>query len=186
MSTEASQTPQALKLQSKIGWICQSLRWMLIAWLAWILAILVMSLFDVAATVEKINAVPEFKDNPVTSDAFLASHAVNFLSWACATTVGFAGWKLMSGYLSGDIFSETAATRMKRFGQAALFATLAGILLRPVSIWLLSSHYFQTLKLWNFLAPQDLLYLLISVFILSLARIFQAAAEINAENKEFV
>ncbi len=187
MSTESiSQPPKTKKLQSKIGWICQSLRWLMIVWLAWILILISLPFFDLAGTVEHINIALKLTVDPVTTQSYIASRCVSYLDWAAASSIGIAGWKLMTGYLNGDIFSERAAESLKRLGQAALLATGADIIARPVSSWILSATHFHTIPIWQFLMPQDLLYVLIGLLILGLARIYHAAAEINAENKQFI
>jgi len=186
MSSEIQPNPHVTKLQKKIGWICQTIRWMLIIWLGWILGIIVTSYFGTDAAVAKLNALDSFKDYPITAQSYVASLWVHLFSWLCATPIGFAGWQLTKFYLSGDILSEAAALRMKRLGQFALFATIVGMAMRPISAWLLSPGHFYSREAWSFFAPQDLLNLLFGVFILSLAHIYHAAAEINAENRAFI
>jgi Na+/proline symporter len=187
MSLRALSEPSlTTKLQAKIGWICQSLRWLMFLWLLWVLVLISLPLFDLAGTVDQINSSPHMAEFQITTQSYLASRIVSYLDWAAATLIGFAAWRLMTGYMNGDIFSENAADRLKRLGQAAIVATLADIIARPISIMLLSPGYFKTLSMWQFLAPQDLLYILIGAFILSLAKIYHVAAEINAENKSFI
>lgn len=186
MSSQVPPNPLVTKLQKKIGWICHSIRWMLIIWLGWILAIIVTSFIGADATVAKLNAFDAFKDYPVTAHSYVSSLWVHLFSWLCATPIGFAGWQLTKFYLTGDILSEAAALRMKRLGQVAIFATVVGIAMRPISAWLLSAGHFNSMQVWNFFAPQDLLNLLFGTFIFSIAHIYHAAAEINAENKGFI
>jgi Protein of unknown function (DUF2975) len=181
-----SELALTVKLQHKIGWICQGLRWLMFLWLLWVLVLISLPLFDLAGTVNQINSSPHMAGFQITQQSYIVSRLISYLDWAAATLIGFAAWNLMTGYLNGDIFSETAANRLKRLGQAALIATLADIIARPISTMLLSFGYFKSLSIWQFLAPQDLLYLVIGAFILSLAKIYHAAAEISAENKSFI
>jgi hypothetical protein len=187
MSSETfPHSPQMISLQNKIGWICQSLRWLIFVWLGWILIMISLPLFDLAGTIERTNAALHLSVDPVTTQSFIASRCIIYMEWTVATLIGIAGWKLMTGYLNGDIFSEAAADNLKRVGQAALLATLVGVITRPISTWMLSHTYFHTIPKWQFLTPQDLLYVLIGLLIIGLARIYHAAAEINAENKSFI
>jgi len=155
-------------------------------WLGWVLVLITLPLFDVTATVEHINTTLKLSADPVTTHSYIASRVVGYFDWAAATLIGFAGWRLMTGYLNGDIFSETAAVSLKRLGQAALIATFTDIIARPLSTWIMSATHFYSVPAWQFLMPQDLLYIVIGFFIIGLARIFRVAAEINAENKQFI
>ena len=185
-STAFFQTVQSSKLQNKIGWICQALRWLVVIWLAWSLIFISLPLLNIADAVNGINADLHFVGDQVTAQKFLANRFVVFLDWATATLIGVTGWKLMTGYLHGDIFSESAATKLKWLGRAALTSTVVDILIQPLATWLLSPAYFHTIPIWSFIAPQNLLHILFSGFVLSLAHIFYVAAEINAENKSFI
>ena len=180
------QSPQLSKLREKITWICQAVRWMIVAWLVWILVLVCLPLSDLQGTIDKINKSPLFADAPVNVQNLVASRSVNLFVWVVAVFIGVAAWKLMTGYLQGDIFSELAANRLKRVGQAALFTTIVNALARPLSLWLFSPTLLYNQQLFGFFVPDDLLYLLISALILSLAKVYQTAAEINAENKQFV
>ena len=133
-----------------------------------------------------LHAFCSFKFDPFPAPAYFPCLWVHLFAWLFATPIGFAGWQLTTYYLSGDILSEAAALRMKRLGQFALFATIVGMATRPIAAWLLSPGHFYNREIWSFFAPQDLLNLLFGVFILSLAHIYHAAAEINAENKGFI
>ena len=81
MSSELQPNTQVMKLQRKIGWICQSVRWMLIIWLAWILGIIVTSYFGTDAAVAKLNALDSFKDYPISAQSYVASLWVHLFSW---------------------------------------------------------------------------------------------------------
>ncbi len=187
MSTETNSiSPQNISLQKKIGWVCHSFRWLIIIWLIWIFVLIILPLFDIAGNVQEINKSPLFSSEPVTNANYIANRIAYIFDICIAALIGVAGWQLMTGFLNGDIFSESAATRLKRLGQAALIATLADIIIRPIALRLLSISYFNTIPFWKYLAPNDLLYLLISGLILSLAHIYRAAAAVAEENKSFI
>jgi len=177
---------QLQTLKGKIGWICHAIRWLVIFWLAWVLYLIVEPLWDLPHWVDQLNTSPALANAPVTIQTAMTSRLVILVDWLCATTIGIAAWRLTSTYLRGEIFSEHAAQRLRRLGQAALLATVADIVLRPVFQYLLSPALLIGKSPLAFFLPQDLLYLLISGFILSLAHIFRVAAEINAENKSFI
>ncbi len=186
MLSNSAQTTSLTKLRGKISWICQAVRWLAVVWLAWILTLILLPLTDLAGLVGKINKSPELAAAPITVENLMASRSVNLLVWAVATLIGIALWRLMSGYLQGDIFSEEAATRLRRVGQAALLTTIVNVALRPLTLWFMSPTLFQSADIRAYFVPDDLLYVLISALILSLASVYAAAAEINAENKQFV
>ena len=188
MPTQSSSAlPSDLKrLQNRIAFICQAVRWMVVIWLAWILGLIFLPFTDPAGWIEKINKSPALAEAPISVANLIASRAVNLAVWAVAVLIGVAVWKLMTSYLQGDIFSETAATKLRRVGQAGLLTTLANVIARPLSLWVLSPAFFQNAPSISYFVPDDLLYLLISGLILSLARVYGAAAEISAENRQFV
>jgi len=180
------QSNENLKLQNKIGWICQSIRWLTVLWLVWMLFRLAQPLFYLPHFVEQINAAHNLPEGTITQQGAINNRLVALFVWACTASIGVAAWNLMSTYLRGEIFSEAAAVKLKRLGQAALFATVVSIALRPLLYLVMSQSLLSTVPLSAYFMPQDLLYLLISIFILSLAQIYHAAAEINAENESFV
>jgi hypothetical protein len=173
-------------LQSKIAWICHVIRWMAVFWLAWMLIRLCQPLFYLPHFVEQINTAHNLPAGTVTGQGAIYNRLVAIFLWACTATIGLATWSLMSSYLRGEIFSESAALKLMRLGQAALFAILVSVVSRPLSFYVLSPTILASMNWETFFSPQDLLYVLISAFILSLARIFRVAAEINAENKQFI
>lgn len=179
-------TPDLEKLQNKITLTCQAVRWLAIAWLVWILGLILMPFVDSAGWLEKINKSPALTSAPIQFQNLLASRGLNLVVWAIAALIGIAVWRLMTGYLQGNIFSQEAATRLKRVGQAGLLATIVSIAARPLSLWLLSPTLLSNMQTSAYIMPDDLLYLLICALILGLAHIYRTAAEINAENKGFI
>ena len=177
---------QLQKLQSKISWLCQTIRWLGVVWLIWIFVRMTLPLLDADWWIDYYTHAFGLTIEPVTMRGFLLSRAVTYIDWIAASLIVIAGWKLFTGYLDGDIFSETAADRLKHLGWAAIIATSADLVIRPLADWVLSPIHFHTIPTLAYFIPLDLLHTLFGILLISLARIFRVAAEINAENKSFI
>ena len=188
MSSEISrlQTDELSKLQGKIYLVCQAVRWMAILWSGWILVMILLPLADLSAWRDQVNKSPAFAETPVTIENLLATRCVNLFVWAVSLLIGISLWKLMTSYLNGDIFSQPAARRLRRVAQAGILTTVINAMSRPLSYWLLSPTLLHTTPATAFFVPDDLLYVMISALIFSFASVYRAAAEINAEIKQFV
>ncbi len=95
-------------------------------------------------------------------------------------------WRLTRGYLAGEIFTAEAAFRLRAVAFAGFAATIADIVARPAQYALLSTDLLGKVPLYGWLHPQDLLYAIISGFLLGLAVIFRTAAEIAEDNAHIV
>jgi hypothetical protein len=172
-----------IELRQKIGWICQLVRWLVVAWLAWTLWRIFAQIFaaqDIVAAISKSRGVE------VTVQSFILARMVTLVDWGMAAFLGFNIWRLMSGYLAGDIFTATAARRLMFVGLAGLAAQVSDMVARPASFAIMSSDMLHKMPFESFFSPMDLLLLLCGIFIVGLARIFSAAAEINDENQQIV
>jgi hypothetical protein len=93
---------------------------------------------------------------------------------------------LTRGYLAGEIFSISGATRMRHVAFAAIAVVVADILLRPMAIAALAPALFGKLPLYVWVPPFDLLLALFAAFVLILATIFKTATTIAAEHRQFI
>ena len=182
---EVSPAPSALhvELRQKIGWICQSIRWLLLAFLAWSAWRIISQSLDAREIVDQI---AKTRSVDVTVERFLWSRLPIFLDWFVAGGFVLAVWRLMSGYLAGDIFSAEAAKRLRLVGLAGLVAQIFDMAARPVAFAIESLDMMRGLPWSAYLAPLDLLLIIVAVFILGLARIYGAAAKISDEHLRFV
>jgi Protein of unknown function (DUF2975) len=185
-SVENDIKPDVSQLQGKIGWLCQSIRWLIVVWLVWNFYTVYGGLLSPEATAKEWNAYWGLAEGTVTTTKVFLNRAIVTLTYGSTVIVGYAVWQLMSGYLSSDIFSPAAARRLRFVGLAGIFSALIDVAVRPFLVGVLSVENYSKVAWYDWASPQDLLYLLIALFILALAYIQGTAAAINDENKQFV
>lgn len=179
--------PAAGDLRARIGWLCHGLRIAVCLWAAWTLALILWlwrSREQVAASYGgwwrlDLSALP---------DAHYATGlALVLLDWAFVALLCVMLWRMFGLYLDGQVFSRAATDAMRRVGLVALAAILFDFLARPLVSWVLTLHLPAGAQRLNLFArPEDLLHLLFAGFVLALAHVFRAAAEIAEDNAGIV
>jgi hypothetical protein len=95
-------------------------------------------------------------------------------------------WRLAGTYLSGRVFSVDAALWLRRTGIAGLAAIVVSILVRALVASIIAGQPVLIPPRGSFVLPQDLLHLIFSIFVLALAHIFKAAAEMAEDHAQIV
>jgi hypothetical protein len=173
-------------LRSKIGWLCQLIRWLIVFWIVWALYLTLEPLGAAGQSAVNWNRYWELPEGTVTVSKVIANRAVFLLNWALSAWLSYAVWKLMSGYLSGDILSVAAATRLRLVGVSGLVTALFDLVSPPLALSALSLDIIGKVPFLNWFEPRQLLYILIALFIIAIAYIQRTAAEISDEHKQFV
>ena len=179
-------SPRDVKLHSQIGWICQAVRIAAIIWLLWAIAESAWIQTHRANFMDKSLKMHEV--DPATISDF--NYWMAYIPTVVAiSTSAFMVWRLqllMRGYLEGDIFSVDASDRLRAVALAGFAAAAAGAIARPLQVVLLSPALLTKFQIWQWASPNSLLYAMICGFLLALAAIFRAGAEIAEENRQFV
>jgi hypothetical protein len=183
---QSTERPSVLVLREKIGWLCQTIRWLIIAWLLWQLYYNLAPLMVPGQTAVEWNTYWGLAAGTITVTKVFINRAIVLVSWASAVILGFAVWKLMSSYLTGDILSARAARRLRLVGTTGLVSALIDIIVRPLVLGVLSTDIFKQIRFIDWFEPRDLLYILITLFLLALAYIQGTAAAISDEHQQFV
>jgi hypothetical protein len=189
--TIAFELPERLSvslLRRKIGWVCQLIRWLVVVWLAWQFYVNFEEFFRIGASQIAIDWGRNWglKDGSITAGGVWLNHAILLVNWTVAASMGVAVWRLMRGYLAGDILSVEAARRMRLVGLTGLAAAAAEVILRPFMLGALSMDIVRMIPAQNWVDPRDMLYFVIALFVLSLSHIQGTAAVISDEHKQFV
>ncbi|MFL5038894.1 MAG: DUF2975 domain-containing protein, partial [Xanthobacteraceae bacterium] len=100
--------------------------------------------------------------------------------------VAFCLWRLFGTYLAGRVFTVDAVTWLRRIGIAGIVAVMAGVLIRLAIIAVFSGQIIPAAGRSFLVLPQDLLNLIFAVFVLALAHIFRAAAEMAEDHAQIV
>jgi hypothetical protein len=178
--------PSIPLLREKIGWLCQLIRRLIVAWLIWQLYSNLLPLISPAQSAGDWNRYWGLPPETVTVTKVVINRAIVFVSLGAAAVLGMAVWKLMSGYLAGDILSAEAARRLRLVGLTGLASAVIDIIVRPLMLGVLSSDILKQVRFIDWFEPRDLLYVLIALFVLALAYIQGTAAEISDEHRQFV
>ena len=182
----ASGSERDALLRSRLGHLCHFIRWTGIAWIVWVFAEVLMAWGDR----DKVTAIYGRLFKADLSALPLGDHmlglAIVLTDVAAAAAVSFFVWRLFGHYLRGNIFSSSAVDAMRNLGCAGVAAVLADLVTRPMLAWALTRHLGdgQPMHVWT--DPQDLLHLLMALFIVALAHVFKTGVEIADENKHFV
>jgi hypothetical protein len=186
MEASGEPNPRDAQLRGRIGWICQAVRIAGVVWLLWgtTQALWIWShradFIDKSLKIQDVDpaTISDFNYWLAFVPVLVAAAADAFMVWRL--------WLLMRGYLKGDIFSVDASNRLRAVALAGLVATVVAALAPPVQVVLASPALFSKFHIWQLVSPDSLLYALICGFLLALAAIFKAGAEIAEENKQFV
>jgi len=173
-------------LRRRIGWLCQALRFALVAYCLWVLFAIVRFWSDDALI------VPRFASLKVDVEGMsdyqrLGAFGVSFVIWALLVAACYAGWRLFSGYLEGRIFTPDAAGWLRSLALMGLIAALVDIAARPLMSLILTAHKATGAHMVSvYLRPEDLSTLMLLATLLALAHIQKTAADIADEHAQIV
>ncbi|MBT9290616.1 DUF2975 domain-containing protein [Prosthecodimorpha staleyi] len=175
------------KLRARIGGICRSLRIAALAYPVWELALIVWHWSDRDGLTGYYSALLKVPIADIALWQRGTAVAFHLAAWLLVARACLEVYRLFGGFLIGEVFCPEAAARLRRTALFGLAAVVAGILIRPVLTVLVTLGNPPDQRAIGLLfAPQDLLNVLFLVGFLALAEVFRAAAEIAAENAEFV
>ncbi|MGD0187542.1 MAG: hypothetical protein ABSC25_20145 [Roseiarcus sp.] len=186
---EATVSPSAARsgaLRNRIAATCHAIRLAAVVWIAWTLGLVVYAYSDRAGFVAKLAGHYGLDPSSFAAGRYWTAFAVVLADWSVSAILVAMLWRLTRGYLAGEIFTAQAAFRLRAVAFAGFAATIADIVARPVQFALLSPDLPSKVPLYGYLNPQDLLYAIISGFLLGLAIIFRTAAEIADDNAQIV
>lgn len=173
-------------LRGRIGWICHTLRIAAVAWIAWILGVVLWQWSDRQNVLELYTRYLEIDLTGISSARYFSALALVLVDWAAAVVVAVCLWRLAGTYLAGRVFTVDAASWLHRTGITALIAIGFDVLARPAIMSVLAGDVVVRAPAGFFLYPHDLLHLIFAAFVLALAHIFKAAAEMADEQAQFV
>lgn len=185
-SGDPAPTAQRIALNAKLRRACHAIRAAAVIWVLWGLGLTLWTWGrrdDLLSRLEKLYGLDA---SSVTDLGYWSAVALVLASWLPSAALVIFIWRLARIYLDGRVFTVEAAARLRSVALAGFFAAGVVILTRPFTVALISSDLMAKLPLQFWLNPNDLLYFLISGFLLALAVIFKTAAEIADEHARFV
>lgn len=173
-------------LLRKIGWLCHAIRILAAIWVLWAGVLLVQQWADRAHVADLYGRFFHADLGAMSQVQYLGAAGLVFVDWAVAALMVAALWRLFRAYLAGHVFTVDAAVWLRRVGSLGLLATAIDILTRPLVALIFLGHL--DTGHWGafFLAPRDMLHVIFAVFVLSLAHIFKAAAELADDHAQIV
>ena len=179
--------PEFARLRHKIGWICHSLRFAIVAFAAWVLYLVLALWLDSDRLHEALSHLIRTNLSALAPWQRWTGLSIDLGLWATASIACYCGWRLCSTYLEGQIFSVEAARWMQRAASWGIITQIMSIALRPLYMLVLTAHLPQAQRQVHLvLQPNDLLTLLLLLGLLALAHIQRTGAEIAAENAQII
>lgn len=173
-------------LQKKIGWICQAVRLTVLLWLGSSVTALGVMWTDRAHYFDRTAAYYEIDPASITTSAYWSAAAVAAAKWLLVAWVVRRIWALMQGYLDGDIFTVSAAERLRLVAIAGFVATIGNLIANPIEMAILSTRFFAKVPLWGWVSPDNFLYLFFCGLLLAIAAIFKTAAALAEDHAQIV
>jgi Protein of unknown function (DUF2975) len=178
--------PACPDLRRRIGWICQTIRVGALVWIAWIVAVMVLFWGDRATMLEHYGRFLGLDLTAVTPTRYALGFALALIDCAVVGGVAFCLWQLATTYLSGRVFTVDAALWLRRTGLGAIAAVIVDVICRLAISSIFAGRLVLVPAQGLFITPEDLLYLIVALFLFSLAYIFKAAAELADDHAQIV
>jgi len=173
-------------LRSRIAWICQALRISAAIWVIWQVLLVTIHWSDKAQVTQNYEQL--FSTVLLVSTArYAVAVAVVMVSMATVVAIAFCIWRLAGTYLAGSVFTVDAALWLHRTGIAGLIGLVVSVIARVAVASILTGQLLPiSPRGFFYLLPQDLLHLIFVIFVLALAHIFKAAAEMADDHARIV
>jgi len=181
--SEASPASQA-NLPARIRWLCQLIRIAALLWVGWILVNVARGWYaaDPARLMDNLNRGLNAGVSEISKGQIAGFFTGNFGIWLLDTVIAYCIWQLTGRYLQGRIFTVDAALWMRRLGVTGLITVLGMVAWRRASLLIVTMHGNMpagtVLLSGQWVTPPDLMRLLFCLFLVALAHIFKAAAEL--------
>lgn len=178
--------PRLGALRIRIVWLCHAVRVAAVGWFLWTLTAWAMIASEPAVQIRRV--AHKFDVDPATISilSFRSAIGVAILGVVSSLPLVYFIWRLTRAFLAGRIVTMESALLLRNVGIAGLAATLAGSVTRSLSAAILSTEILTNFRFYDWVKPDDLLYLLISAFVFALGAILKTAAEIADDNRQIV
>jgi len=188
MSNESSMDPwsESRALHHRVAPLCHAIRWSAVAWGLWVTSAGLMLYASPNRVTDHYGRALKVDLGHLPASGYLMALTIIVLDLALAWLVVVFVWRLFGRYLRGEIFSHGAVAEMWRGGWSAVAAVAADIVARPLLAYVLTLHLDESQRHHFWTTPNDLLHLLMALFIVALAHIFRTGVEIANDNRQIV
>lgn len=176
----------APSLRTRIAWICQALRIAAVVWVVWEVVFTFVYWSDRAYIVRNYEEL--FSTSlTVSATRYTVALAVVMLSMTVLAVIAYCIWRLAGTYLAGHVFTVDAALWLRRTGIAGLAGLAVSVVARVTVASIMTGHWVPiSPRGFFYILPQDVLHLIFVTFLLGLAHIFKAAAEMADDQAQIV
>ena len=188
MSIEPALSPlvQNQALHRRVAPLCHIIRLFALIWILWATASTLMVFASPERVAAHYGSALKVDLTSLPLSGYAVALVIIMLDLAIAWLIVLFVWRLFGHYLRGDIFSIAAVREMWRAGWTGFAAVVADIIARPLLAYVLTQHSSEHQRYHFWTTPNDLLHLLLALFIVALAHIFRAGVEIADDNRLIV
>jgi hypothetical protein len=179
-------SPVRADLRGRIGWICQAIRIAALVWIAWIVVVMIMFWSDRATMLANYGRFLGLDLSAVSPVRYAFGFAFALIDCVVVAGVAFCLWQLATTYLAGRVFTVDAALWLRRTGLGAMAAVIVDVICRVAISGIFTGRLVLGPAQGLFITPEDLLYLIVALFLFSLAYVFKAAAELADDHAQIV
>jgi hypothetical protein len=183
---DRSVAPPGRDLRGRIGWICHGVRIAALVWIAWIVVMVIVAWSDRATILDAYGRLLGVDVSGVSTARYAVAFAIALADLALVAVIVACIWRLFGTYLAGRVFTIDAALWLRRTGAVIIAAVAFDLVARVVIASLFADRLVLMGARGPLVLPQDLLHLIFALFLLALAHIFKAAAEMADDHAQIV
>ena len=174
------------ELLRRVAPLCHAIRWSALVWIIWASAGTLSVFRSPAHVVEHYGRILNVDLINMPTSGYMMALIIILLDLAIAWLIVVFIWRLFGHYLRGEIFSPSPVKEMWRAGWTGVAAVVTDIVARPLVAYALTQHLSESQRHHFWTSPDDILHLLLALFIVALAHIFRAGVEIADDNRQIV
>ncbi|MBG0809756.1 DUF2975 domain-containing protein [Methylosinus sp. H3A] len=182
----AFQDPRLSALRERIGWICQTIRALVIFFAVADLLVILIFWADSGKVERHFRELLQIDVSGASQGQYAAAMALSLVVWVFTAVICFCLWRVFSLYLQGGVFSAEAALWLRRAGVIGLVTIVLDVAMRSAVILAIASHLPAEQNHHGYIRLEDLLNVIFLLMLIAIAHIFKTAAEIAGENAQFV
>jgi hypothetical protein len=188
MSLAPAPTDQAgnNKLRRRVAPLCHAIRLSALIWIVWASAVTLSVFASPDRVADHYGHFLKVDLTTLPTWGYVTALAIILVDLAIAWLIVVFIWRLFGHYLRGEIFSPAAVYEMWCGGWTGVAAVMADIVARPLVAYALTQHLSDGPRHHFWTNPNDLLHLVLALFIVALAHIFKAGVEIADDNRQIV
>lgn len=182
----AFQDPRFSALRARIGWICQTVRALVIVFAGADLLAILTFWADHGKVERHYRELLQIDVSGASQSQYATATALSLFVWVFAAVISFCLWRVFSLYREGGVFSAEAALWLRRAGVIGLFTVLLDVIMRSAIVLAIASHLPPGQNHHGYIRLEDLLNIIFLLMLIAIAHIFKTAADIAGEHAQFV